>query len=92
MIQEYYFNDMLMQLENEKSMLYTLPRKIVTTLDELDKNTLIGIVPQAFENKIPEIKFNNDSECITYMEPLAKILQEKYNIEVNNYEGCFKVV
>lgn len=81
MIQEYYFDDMVMQLENEKSMLYTLPREIVTPLDELDKETLLGIIQQAYENRIPGCDLDKDEDCAAYIVPLSKVLLEKYHIE-----------
>ena len=76
-IQDYYFRDMEMELRGNNKLIYTLPKPIVTALDDLPERTLMCYVQQAYDNCVPGYDFKNVGEIEEYIAPLLEALEKK---------------
>lgn len=89
-IQEYYFGDMTMQIRNNNTLLYTLPRPIVTPLEKLAPKKLMAIIQQAYENRILGHNLDEEKSRNEYIEPLVNVLDKVYDIEFRYEDATFK--
>lgn len=89
-IQEYYFDDMLMELKGKNRLIFTLPKPIVTPLEELPPEKLIGPILQAYENSIPGENLDTELKRTQYITPLLDLLERIHNIEFNCENITFK--
>lgn len=89
-IQEYYFSDMTMQFRNNNTLLYTLPKPIVTPLEKLAPEELMAIVQQAYENRMLGKNLEEEKSRNEYIEPLINVLDKIYDIEFRYEDATFK--
>lgn len=89
-IEEYYFNDMSMYLTNKNKMLYVLPRPKITPLVEEKPETLMGIIQQAYDNRIPGEELSDRERRDEYIKPIVNILNKNFDIEFYYNDVSFK--
>ena len=88
-IQEYYFDDMTMQLRGRNSLIYTLPKPIFTPLEEMSPESLMAIVQQAYENRIPGKELDDECKRKEYMKPIIDVLNRRFNIDFIYSDATF---
>lgn len=88
-IEEYYFQDMIMQLRGNNKMIYSLPKPITTPLEELSPESLMTMVQQAYENRILGEELGNKAKRVAYIKSLIDVLDKYHDIEYRDSDGTF---
>ena len=89
-IEEYYFDDMKMQLKGNNKMIYTLPRPVYIPLVEMEPETLMAMIQQAYDNRIPGEDLSDEGKRNTYIKPIVDVLDDNFDIEFNYMDVTFK--
>lgn len=89
-IQEYYFDDMVMKLIGNNRMIYTLPHPIEIPLEEMDSETLMAIVQQVYENRLPSGVLGDGLEREEIIRAVLGILDKKFDIEFSYSDDTFR--
>lgn len=88
-IYDYYFQDLLIEKTGKNSIIFTLPKPMLESFEEMNLERLLNIIVQVSSNTIPQ-KMGNDEkeELLTH---IKKCIKDKYNIDVEYNNGKIEI-
>lgn len=88
-IYDYYFQDLLIEKTGKNSIIFTLPKPMLESFEEMNLERLLNIIVQVSSNTIPQ-KMGNDEkeELLTH---IKKCIKDKYNIDAEYNNGKIEI-
>lgn len=85
-IYDYYFKDLLIERTGKNSIIFTLPKPVLESFEEMNLERLLNILIQVSSNTMPQTLSTDEREDL--LTQIKKCIKDKYNIDVvyNNGE------
>lgn len=88
-IYDYYFQDLLIEKTGKNSIIFTLPKPMLESFEEMNLERLLNIIVQVSSNAIPQKMSNNEKEEL--LKHIKKCIKDKYNIDVEYNNGKVEI-
>ena len=88
-IYDYYFKDLLIERTGKNSIIFTLPKPVLESFEEMNLERLLNILIQISSNTIPQTLSNDEREDL--LTQIKRCIKDKYNIDVVYNNGNVEI-